>query len=126
VLKSQSQAIANALKQYNAAAAALSPPHHQLIWNEVIQYGFLSEFDLLKDTCDDMQNCPWTRPAMHALMDCHFKIEHTYEEVTWLNVEICCMVTHLQDEDHFLHKRAQDLASSQPLLSHQILKYHAL
>ncbi|TFK34370.1 hypothetical protein BDQ12DRAFT_613636, partial [Crucibulum laeve] len=43
-----------ALEQYNAAAAALPPPCPSLSWEEVVEYAFLADFDLLCDCCEDI------------------------------------------------------------------------
>lgn len=49
-LKARSQAIRTALTKYNSAAAELQPPHVELSWDEVVEYAFLADFDLLQDT----------------------------------------------------------------------------
>ncbi|KAG1853644.1 hypothetical protein F4604DRAFT_1933044 [Suillus subluteus] len=46
-LQTRCHAIQNAVKTYNAAAAALSPPRPQLDWSKVSHYSFLEEFNLL-------------------------------------------------------------------------------
>ena len=49
-LQKQSAAICTALDHYNAAAKALRPPRATLKWDNVVEYAFLSDFDLLRDT----------------------------------------------------------------------------
>ncbi|EGO30745.1 hypothetical protein SERLADRAFT_432361 [Serpula lacrymans var. lacrymans S7.9] len=49
-LQARSATIRTALERYNAAAKALSPPRQTLEWKEVVNYTFLSEFNLLRDT----------------------------------------------------------------------------
>ncbi|KAG1719980.1 hypothetical protein EDB19DRAFT_1647521, partial [Suillus lakei] len=46
-LQCRSDAIRNALNQYNVQAAALNPPRPQLSWKNITEYSFLGEFDLL-------------------------------------------------------------------------------
>ncbi|KXN89219.1 hypothetical protein AN958_05922 [Leucoagaricus sp. SymC.cos] len=125
-LQTRSQAITTALKQYNTTAAAMIPPRPTLTWNRVVQYAFLSEFDLLRDSRKDVREHPWAKPASWALMDCYFKICHAHEEIERLNIEICHIITHMQDEDKFLHSKAHDISLTDPHLSHQVLKYHSL
>ena len=60
-----SEAIRNALKRYNAQAEKLNPPRAQLSWDEVVDYSFLAEFDILHFVCSMTQNQPWTKPAYH-------------------------------------------------------------
>ncbi len=87
-LKACSQAIWTALSQYNAAAAALSPPRPPLQWDCVVEYAFLADFDLLQDVQQDMSDHKWATPAGHQAMDMYFKICRAREEVKHLNIKI--------------------------------------
>jgi hypothetical protein len=49
----------------------------------------LAEFDLLRDTRDDVCRQPWAQPAQREAMVLHFGIKHAKEEIRHLNVEIC-------------------------------------
>ncbi|KAF9033498.1 hypothetical protein BDZ89DRAFT_909016, partial [Hymenopellis radicata] len=49
-LKTRSHAIRTALEKYNAAALVFYPPKPTLDWDQVIEYGFLSDFDLLRES----------------------------------------------------------------------------
>ena len=53
-LKAHSQAIRNALDRYNTAATHLSPPWSALSWDDVVQYAFLADFDLLQETYENV------------------------------------------------------------------------
>lgn len=53
-LQSRSQAIKTALEKYNSLALALNPPAPRLSWEQVVNYGFLSEFDLLRNMHEDV------------------------------------------------------------------------
>ncbi|KAL0948667.1 hypothetical protein HGRIS_010470 [Hohenbuehelia grisea] len=48
-LQTRSKAIRTALDKFNKAAAQLKPPRPALKWEEVVEYAFLSEFNLLRD-----------------------------------------------------------------------------
>ena len=52
-LKSRSAAIHTALTKYNTATDALPVPQSNLSWEEVVEYAFLADFDLLRDTRQD-------------------------------------------------------------------------
>ncbi|KAG6809956.1 hypothetical protein H0H92_013921 [Tricholoma furcatifolium] len=119
-LKARSQAIRTALNHYNAAASRLSPPRPPLTWDEVVDYVFLADFDLLRDCRQNVSERPWARPAARALLDCHFRIERAREEVERLNVEIKRVVTHMRDEEDFLLAKEEDLATTHPELSYQV------
>ncbi|THU84381.1 hypothetical protein K435DRAFT_589530, partial [Dendrothele bispora CBS 962.96] len=94
-LKSRSQAIRTALDQYNAAAASLKPPKPALTWEQIVECTFLSDFDLLRDTREDIRERPWSRPRERKAMDRYFKILRAREEIKRLNVEIRCVATFL-------------------------------
>ncbi|KAG6824531.1 hypothetical protein H0H92_006579, partial [Tricholoma furcatifolium] len=87
-LKARSQAIRSALDRYNDAAALMSPPRASLSWNEIVEYAFLADFDLLRDTRQDVSERPWARPSARLAMDQYFKIERAHEEIYRLNIEI--------------------------------------
>lgn len=124
-LQARSQAIKTALANYNAAAAALSPPRQQLTWDEVVEYAFLADFDLLRDTRQDIRTRDWAKPSGRALMDTYFKIERAKEEITRLNVEIRRLVTYIVDERDFLLQKEEELSHTDPYLAHQVRLYRS-
>ncbi|KAG6806898.1 hypothetical protein H0H92_009665 [Tricholoma furcatifolium] len=125
-LKAQLQAIRTALDQYNAAANLLSPPRPSLTWDEVVDYTFLADFDLLHECQQNISERPWARPAARVLLDRFFKIERAREEIKRLNVEIKHVVTHMRDEEDFLLAKKEELAIAQPDLAYreQQTQYH--
>ena len=127
--KKCSSAIHTALDHYNATALALNPPWPALKWDEVVEYAFLSDFDLLHDAHQDIQHLPWATPAGHLAMDTHFKLLHAHEEIDCLNVKIRHVATHIWDEDHYLctckeTSHLTDLALAQQILVHCMLRGH--
>ncbi|KAJ3885175.1 hypothetical protein GG344DRAFT_70767 [Lentinula edodes] len=54
-MKTRSKSIQAAIKAYNEAAAALRPPRCIIQWEEVLDLIFLSEFDLLHDSREDIR-----------------------------------------------------------------------
>ena len=119
-LQAQLSAIKTALEHYNVAAWALSPPHHTLTLEEVVEYTFLLDFQLLQDTHKDISQCPWASPTAHLALDTYFKMCRAKEEIIQLNVEIHCFVTYLQDEDRYLCTCEEKLRTSHPALAYQI------
>ncbi|KAK0229193.1 hypothetical protein EDD85DRAFT_957591 [Armillaria nabsnona] len=127
-LQSRSQAIRTALERYNNAARALDPPRAMLRWEQVVEYAFLSDFDLLRDpgTREGIQEISkkvWATPAGRATMDRYFKIKRAEEEIDRLNVEIPRLLTYMEDEDHYLEDQCCRLKESSPALAHQISRY---
>ncbi|KAF9439708.1 hypothetical protein P691DRAFT_769073 [Macrolepiota fuliginosa MF-IS2] len=83
-----SQAIWSTLDQYNSTTAEVLPDHRNLSWDEVVEYAFLADFDLLRDARQDIRKRPWSNQACRKLMHQHFKIVWAYEEIKWLDIEI--------------------------------------
>jgi len=119
-LKSRSAAIRTALIKYNDAAANLQPPRVPLSWEEVVEYAFLADFDLLRDTREDIRKRPWATPAARLAMDGYFKLLHAEEEIQCLNVEIPRFATFIRDENNYLHTIEQQIHTSHPALAFQI------
>ncbi|KAJ6555622.1 hypothetical protein DFH09DRAFT_1248404 [Mycena vulgaris] len=108
-LQARSKAVRSAIEQYNAAAVTLDPPMAMLTWEQVVEYAFLADFDILRDTRAEVQSRPWTRPAYQIAMDRYFRIERAREEIKRLNVEIPRVVTWIHDENVFLRKMETNL-----------------
>jgi hypothetical protein len=81
----------------------------KLTWEEVVEYAFLADFDILRDTRVEVQSRPWTRPAYCLAMDRYFKTLCVREESQRLNVEIQHVVTWIQDENRFLRRMEANL-----------------
>ncbi|KAJ7671816.1 hypothetical protein B0H14DRAFT_3538139 [Mycena olivaceomarginata] len=121
-LQARSQAIQNALKRYNAAASALD--RRTLSWPEVIDYTFLSEWDLLRDPDGNARLRPWAIPAARILLDAYFKIERA-EEIDRLNVEIKRFVTYIGDEKAFLDGKVIEVEARDPHLAFFVREYQS-
>ncbi|KAJ7819280.1 hypothetical protein B0H14DRAFT_2372704, partial [Mycena olivaceomarginata] len=46
-LQARSKAIRNVIERYNRVALSMEPPMPSLDWDQVVNYGFLGNFDLL-------------------------------------------------------------------------------
>ncbi|KAJ7805116.1 hypothetical protein B0H14DRAFT_3485401 [Mycena olivaceomarginata] len=80
-------------------AKSLQP---QLAWEKVVEYAFLAEFNLLRESREDIHAEPWALPAGRAAMDQHFKMVRAEEEIQRLDVEIPRLITYMADEHGFL------------------------
>jgi hypothetical protein len=76
-LQARSKAVKNVIDRYNDAAALLEPPMPKLTWEEVVEYAFLANFDILHDTQAEVQLQPWMRLAYRLAMDRYFKTLRT-------------------------------------------------
>ncbi|KAJ7813590.1 hypothetical protein B0H13DRAFT_2382351 [Mycena leptocephala] len=120
-LQVPSKAIKTALETFNKAAAALTPPQCELTWEEIVDYVFLTDFDLLREGREDIRGKPWAQPAGRAAMDQHFKLLQADKEIAWLNLEIPRLVTYMRDEEHFLTRQEDRLrAAGEAALAHQV------
>ncbi|KAJ7190380.1 hypothetical protein GGX14DRAFT_382252 [Mycena pura] len=124
-LSTRSQAIKTSLEKYNAAAAALEIPRPPLTWEEVVDYVFLSDFDLLRDTNRvDPADRPWGEPGARLATNNFNKICRGREEIKRLNIEIRRHITKMRDEDISLQKKIEETSITHPAISHQISIHH--
>ncbi|KAG1848953.1 hypothetical protein DFJ58DRAFT_717000 [Suillus subalutaceus] len=115
-----SAAIRTALDRYNTAARALCPPHPSLSWEEVVEYAFLSDFDLLHDARQDISQHPWATPTGRLTMDTFFKMRRAHEEIQHLDIEIRRLATYLHDKSQYLTECEKQLQTSHPGLARQV------
>ncbi|KAJ7635425.1 hypothetical protein B0H17DRAFT_1149699 [Mycena rosella] len=101
-LQARSSAVKTALTNYNLAAARLRPLRAPMTWEQVVDYAFLSDFNLLQDGREDIREEPWAKPAGRLAMDMYFKLEQATEEIEQLNLEIPRFLTYMRDEEDFL------------------------
>ncbi|KAJ3832901.1 hypothetical protein F5878DRAFT_547471, partial [Lentinula raphanica] len=113
-LKTRSKSIQAAISSYNAAAAALRPPRRAISWDEVVDYSFLSEFDILRDTREDVRQKKWATPSNRLLMFQFFKLIRAEEELDRLHMEIKRLLTYIRDEERFLCSKASELEATDP------------
>ncbi|KAG1881001.1 hypothetical protein F4604DRAFT_1879890 [Suillus subluteus] len=119
-LQTRSAAIRSALNTYNNIASAMFPPRQILKWDEVVEYAFLADFDLLRNARVDVSQTPWSSPAARSAMDLHFKMCRAQEEISRLNVEVRRLVTYIRDEDIYLQVCEDQLKATSPALAHQV------
>ena len=81
----------------------MDPPRPALTWDSVVHAVDIADFDILKDTRQDIRTLEWAQPANREGMVMYFQIKRAKEEITRLNVEIRRLLTFLYDdhEDHF-------------------------
>ncbi|KAF8162026.1 hypothetical protein K438DRAFT_1985345, partial [Mycena galopus ATCC 62051] len=108
-LQARSKAVKNAIERYNDAAAGLEPPMPSVSWEQVVEYAFLTDFNILRDTRAEVQSKPWSRPAYCLAMDRYFKTLRAREESKHLNIEIRRVVTWIRDKNRFLRRMERNL-----------------
>ncbi|KAI5985962.1 hypothetical protein EDD15DRAFT_2175409 [Pisolithus albus] len=125
-LQSRSAAIKVALERYNKCALAVRPPRQTLRWEQVVEYAFLANFDLLRDTREDISQRPWVHPTARFAMDTYFKMRRSEEEIACLNIEIRRVVMYMRDEDCFLRMCEEKIGNIYPALAHQVSRRRKL
>ncbi|KAH9846929.1 hypothetical protein C2E23DRAFT_872057 [Lenzites betulinus] len=103
-LQRRSQAIRTAVRHYNTAAQALTPPRPDLDWTKVTHYTFLEEFEFLRDTHSDVRRKPWAQPLARETMKKARRIARAKEEILRLNVEVRRLHTSIIDENIALER----------------------
>jgi hypothetical protein len=127
VLQACSCAIKTAIKQYNTVAAVLEVPHKPLSWEEVVNYMFLSDFDLLGTSHCNILTEDWAQPAGHEAMDNYFKTLRTNEEIKCLNIESLHLITYMHDEEAFrCWQEGRVCIEHSNALTHQVALYREL
>ncbi|KAJ7150432.1 hypothetical protein C8R43DRAFT_887401 [Mycena crocata] len=101
----RAEAIHRALQAYNKAADSLNPPRERLSFAEVINKTSLAEFDLLRDTRQDIRDQLWTQPARREAGVLYYGLKRSKEEIVRLNIEMCRLITSMLDE-HVDYSRA--------------------
>ncbi|KAJ7784074.1 hypothetical protein B0H14DRAFT_3095688 [Mycena olivaceomarginata] len=89
-------------KAYAKSLQARSKAPHL---EQVVEYTFLADFDILRDTRDEVQSRPWTRPAYRLAMDSYFKLCRAREEIQRLNIEIRRVVTWIRGREPLYRER---------------------
>ncbi|KAK7001895.1 hypothetical protein R3P38DRAFT_2557756, partial [Favolaschia claudopus] len=119
----RSKALRNAVSKYNRAAAALTPPGRSLKEEDIIEHGFLAEFDILRDIRGHIVSHAWATPAARTLLDSYHKLKRAKEEIQRLNIEIKRFVTYMDDEKELLLKTRREVEEGNPVLAFFIRRY---
>ena len=109
-----------ALNHYNAIAPLMDPPAPHLEWQQLVDYTFISEFELLKHSSSfrDITAEPWAVPGNCEMTMKHFKLIGAHTEIHRCNYEAWQLHTSIQDEQQMyvthiacVHLSNPDLAS---------------
>lgn len=116
-LNTRCKAIENAAKAYNIAARAVDPPRPALDWVTVSHYSFLEDFELLRDTRQDIHQKPWAQPVARLALKQAQRIQRAQEEIDNCNIDVRRLHTHILDENEDFSGILSDLrARADPIL----------
>ncbi|KAI0040590.1 hypothetical protein FA95DRAFT_1502613 [Auriscalpium vulgare] len=102
----RSAAVRSALNTYNRLAPKQDPPRQKLEYSEVANYGWLGEFDLLKESRHEVLEKPWSQPANREAVTKYLKVHRAREEIQRLNVEIPRLRAWVDAEDETFTRAA--------------------
>ena len=121
-LKKRSRAVNMALNEYNKQATCLGRP--VLDFQQVIEYSFLSDFELLHHSHNDITQRPWASPLIRNAMISWMKIERAKEEISRLNVEARRLKTYIRDSNAARRYAIQHLSQTDPALATELQQRH--
>ena len=97
-LQARCKAIKSAVKAYNQAALALSPPRPTIDWSVASHYTFLDDFAFLQDTQDELRQKAWSQPLAREILKKARRVERAKEEIERCNIEARRLYTSILDE----------------------------
>jgi len=110
------------LNEYNKQAECLGRP--TLDFQQVVEYLFLSDFELLHHTHDDITQRPWAQPVIRNAMISWMKIERAKEEINRLNVEARRLKTYIRDSSVARQYTIRHLCQTDPPLATELQERH--
>ena len=110
------------LNEYNKQAQCLGRP--VLDFQQVVEYSFLSEFELLHTSRNDITQRPWAHPLVRNAMISWMKIQRAKEEITRLNVEARRLRTYIRDSSVARQNAIQHLRQTDPALATELQERH--
>ncbi|KAG8700478.1 hypothetical protein FRC08_004676 [Ceratobasidium sp. 394] len=116
-ITARSSATKNAMKRYNEAAAALSPPAPSIKWEDITTARILDDFPILRDSRRLLLSQDWTNPNNRRCVEQYHRLLRAQEEITRLNVEIRRLSSSIADEEVHLPATLADVRGSSPELA---------
>jgi hypothetical protein len=91
-----------------------------------VEYSFLGEFDLLRNSREDVQQAIWAQPARRAATVKYFKLCRAREEIELLNLEMRRLRTSIHDETVHTESVIDSLSHTDPHLCIELRRRWAL
>jgi hypothetical protein len=111
------------LDEYNEQAMSIGRP--VLDFQQVVEYSFLSDFELLHHMRDDITQRPWAIPVVRTAMISWMKTERAKEEIVRLHVEARRLKTYIRDSSLARRNAIQDLRWTDPALTAELEERHS-
>ena len=110
------------LDEYNKQAECLGRPI--LDFQQVIEYSFLSNFELLHQTHNNITQQPWAQPLIRNAMISWMKTERAKEEIKRLNVEARRLKTYIRDSSLAQRRSIRLLHQTDPALAAELQEHY--
>ncbi|KAL6308620.1 hypothetical protein BKA93DRAFT_815267 [Sparassis latifolia] len=111
-IKTRAQAIRTALKTYNSLAPQMNPPAPILEWKDIVNYAFISEFDILRHA--------YSHQDIISITSKYFKILRAQEEIVRYNVELKRLRTGIEVERREYDAAIARLRATDPLMAAEL------
>ena len=119
-LSRRSETVRKAIKHYNDQAALLDPPTPPVTWEEIAEYTFVGEFDLLRITRSDIRKEKWTQQTYRAAAVTYFKTCRAWEELQRLNIEVRRLHAFIREEAAHMDTVIKRLSVDDPSLADEL------
>ena len=127
-LKTQGKAIHTALNKYNNIAPKMNLPAPILQWRHLMEYRFISKFELLKHAHShhNITTEPWVLPLNHKMALKHHKINWVHEEMHRIHYKAPWLHTSIHDEHILYTWHINCLHESNPSLAFMLKRIWAV
>ncbi|KAJ8088952.1 hypothetical protein PM082_014199 [Marasmius tenuissimus] len=122
-LKVRAKAIQKAIDRYNTAAKQLNPPRDAVSWAQIVDMATIADFDVLKNATINVKELVWAKPEHREMMALHFGILRANEELLQCNVEMCCLLTFMLDENADYYHSIQRTKDGNPDLAAELERW---
>lgn len=119
-LNRRSETVRKAIRRYNDQGKLLDPPVEPITWEEIAEYSFIGEFDLLRITRSEIRKEKWTKMAYRAAAVKYYKLCRAREEVQRLNIEVRRLRAFIHEEADHMKRAIERLSTDHPLLADEL------
>lgn len=85
-----------------------------------MSYSFLAEFDLLRESREEVREKPWATAVAREALDAFFKTLRADEMLIQVSTEMVRLLTYMRDEDEYLKLAIELYEPFQPDIAHAI------
>jgi len=90
------------------------------MFSQVVEMASLADFDILRDTRQDIRSLPWAQPSNREATNLYFGVKRANEEILRLNVEIRRLISYMFDSHCQLYIEIQARLFTDPNIAHEL------